>query len=354
MHLVASKRYPSSGADRVIQNGFDPNCVLVVSEDGRRTVCNGIGWVVVIDTMSCRPTHLFHSELLLLPFSGELDDAILCQVGLNYSTVYALSPDGDKLALSARVNEHNGVLLFDLAHNTTIASLSLGECASLGQVGGLCFSHDGAKLCGVQKDGYVIVWDVASQEVIFTAIPASRPKAFVHSFVPVAFSPVDNRVATIGPSNCVCIWDLYEPKPIWTVHTAAIVRLAWSSDGCLLISGGGDGVRFWDTNTWKCVCYCKDTGPIRSMSLSKSAKFLATLDTEGVFMIWELTLVRNDDEATSTENVSRVDLKLSMVDRSPIDSGPPCLLGDFEGAELNPSLQRHIERDIAPKWFSEE
>ena len=128
----------------------------------------------------------------------------------------------------------------------------------------LAFSPDGAVLLTTGVTGKTL-WDVATGK----KIPVAKKKVSMESgFDPasfmdrmevnvdslgVAMSP-DGRLAARGHGQTVTVWDTATGQDRWalTGHTAAVKSVAFSPDGRLLLSGGGDGtIRVWDFRNGK-------------------------------------------------------------------------------------------------------
>jgi len=318
---------------------------LTISEDGRRILCVGRVWAVVVDAASCKATHTFLSDHERNVLVGRTERAMEVYVDFNLmvQTPVAMSPDGNRVAIVQGRFVSLSVLLVDLVRNTATTQELPAECLPYGCVKGACFSPDGTKLACVFQRGDIFVWDVALQEVVFKGVATEGTAADT-----IAFAPDGTRIAATGPPNCVRIWNLSDPDEApraLTGHSEHIYQVKWSSDGCFLISGGGDGLMFWDTTSWRCVHHCSDVGLVYSMSLGMRDTRLATLNIfEEVFMLWRLVLV----PARGSE-APRVDLELQAMSRGKFEARrtPRALLGDFEGAELDPMFQRCVQNDWA-------
>jgi len=342
LRIIASVREPDPLSFRELSSTSQ----LIVSKDGRRIVCVGFSWVVIVDTTSCTATHSISHQPHLTPFRNTAERDV--NINLGKAPSVALSQDGNMLAMTKHDSDPC-VLILDLVHNTTI-TLALPPCrrarrSHSTRVHGLCFSHDGSKLSGARSNGDIITWNVSSQEILFNwvAVGCQEHSAAMAS---ISFAPDDTRIAATGPPNFIHIWHFSDllSKITSTYHAREVRDFAWSSDGRFLISGALDGIRFWDTSSWECVRHCKDVGAIRSMSLNSHDSLFATIGADDAFALWKLYLTPSQGADASPESVSCVDLELKAICRLHDNSEAALLLGRFE--ELNPSFQRCVENDM--------
>ncbi|MFH1609905.1 MAG: WD40 repeat domain-containing protein [Candidatus Bipolaricaulota bacterium] len=124
----------------------------------------------------------------------------------------------------------------------------------------LAVSPDGQLLAAGDKDGHLMVWDIASGKLVF--------KKYAHNFT------------------------------VWTV--------AFSPDGTLLASGAFDGtVRLWERGTWMEVGVFVDprlvdaeyknrahVGWVRCVTFSPDSRTLATSGCDGYVRIWNVDTLR--------------------------------------------------------------
>jgi WD40 repeat protein/serine/threonine protein kinase len=198
-----------------------------------------------------------------------------------FVTAVALAPDGKVAALA---NRHM-VQLWDLAARRVVASLAFPA-----QVfpHGVAFSPDGSRLAVVGSTGTVQIWDIQAQRELELdrAAKPTRPVTCV------AFSPDGRTLASAGWDGTVQLWDVAARRVRASLlgHSSFINSLSFSPDGKTLASASSDTtVRFLDTATGQPV----DT-PLRGLrtslnavSFSPDGKTLATGGEDGTIRIWD-------------------------------------------------------------------
>ncbi|WP_406695868.1 WD40 repeat domain-containing protein [Singulisphaera sp. Ch08] len=168
----------------------------------------------------------------------------------------AYSPDGSLLAVG--YGRFTGLLQKSRPGQAVVWDTRSGKrkITVRGQSDGVCsvsFSPDGSLLAIAEYPGIIRLCGIPSGRVRLTIkAPAWTPGS-------IAFSP-DGKWLAAGlwtggkdgvepPGNDVVIWDVAtgNPSPTLKGHTAGVSAVAFSPDGKLLLSGGGDGVaKVWE------------------------------------------------------------------------------------------------------------
>jgi WD40 repeat protein len=198
------------------------------------------------------------------------------EVGLhldNHVNDIAYSPDGKLLACAC---ENNAVLLYSLPEDTLVETFE-GHQGSANRV---AFSPDGSILFSAGEDGQVGLWSVSDKTLIkmldneqqtvdeialssdgkrlFTlewedkikvwSLPEGEQTEFLEGSVGFALSPDDKWIASSDGMGQIQILSLEneESQVSLSGHRDAVVDLAISPDGSLLVSAGADGaILFW-------------------------------------------------------------------------------------------------------------
>jgi WD40 repeat protein len=166
----------------------------------------------------------------------------------------------------------------------------------------LRFSPD-SRFLAVAADKPLVIWDVQTgvPVVSLTGAPGRDPY-----FSDLAFSPDGKRLAAIAHSYdsktkeetiTVTAWEinpgaLLQELPALRVPAASRVSnvaVAFSPDGKLLAACSGDGLRLWDTTTWKNVRTLSTPALSRvsSANFSSDGRWLAASAAGGAVAIWQ-------------------------------------------------------------------
>jgi WD40 repeat protein len=217
--------------------------------------------------------------------------------------VAIFSPDGRLLA--------SGDLGGDVFVWETASGKVLRRLHSQMAISDLAFSPD-SRLLAIASAKPLVVWDVETGRQVFSLSgdPGRDP-----DFSDLAFSPDGKRLAAIAHS--------YDPKTkqqtltvvVWEMKSGALtdelpalhvppsgsfsnVPVAFSPDGKLLAAGSDDGLKLWDTSTWKelrtLVTPASYFGS--SATFSADGRWLATSAAGGAVALWQ----------TSTWQLARV------------------------------------------------
>jgi WD40 repeat protein/serine/threonine protein kinase len=159
------------------------------------------------------------------------------------------SPEGQRMA-SAGWDET--VKLWDIQSGEEVLTLR----GHRGEVRGLSFSHDGTRLVSAGSDGPVRIWDGRPLER-----ERGQESLTLNHGWPVrslAFSPDGQWLASVTGDGTVRLWD-YKlgpasggQAPLRTLegYPGIFMKVLFSSRGQLLVSGGGNRLKAWDTTTW--------------------------------------------------------------------------------------------------------
>jgi WD40 repeat protein len=148
----------------------------------------------------------------------------------------AYSPDGTMLATTGLDRK---VEIWDIKTSQPVLALE----GHKGRVSGVAFAADGRTVASAGWDGIVRVWDAHS------GAETAHWKAEEGLLLSLAFAADGHTVATGGADGIVRLWDATGGLRVALEgHSDWVTGLAFSRDGCTLISAGGTDrqLRIWE------------------------------------------------------------------------------------------------------------
>ena len=252
-----------------------------------------------------------------------LPENAMTRLGRGYTRNVAFSPDGSRLAVGSKI----GLWLYDVF---TMNPLALWD-TERGLVSAVAFSPNGTLLANGNSDAEVKVWNVQSQQCIFKTKREGR----FNNPHQLLFSPDGQRLAASGGRyGAVYVWHPETGKQVakFTFENVPekgpvyFIPLAFSPDGNMLASASPENTfSLWDIEAGERIAlFTGHTAPVSALTFSPCGQFLVSVDRDGTAYEWDFK------EGIATAHSPRASVPLTYAESRP----PPKLVYLADGTLL--------------------
>jgi WD40 repeat protein len=192
----------------------------------------------------------------------------------------ALSPDGRMLASSSNCGD---VLLWDVATGQLIKTLT-GHSLTVVDV---AFQPQGHLLASGSFDTTIKIWDLETGECLQTLAEHQQ------IVTAIDFHPQGHKLVSGSFDTTIKIWDLESGLCLQTIqqHSKTVIDVLFSPNGQQMISASQDlTVRLWDKgHDWQCIKVLHGhENIIWSIALNAQGTTLITSDQSGIMKFWDV------------------------------------------------------------------
>ncbi|MDJ1185459.1 eIF2A-related protein [Roseofilum casamattae] len=187
------------------------------------------------------------------------------------------SPD-DRLIASA--DEDSTIKIWDIAGNNR--QDLIGHSA---KITAITFSSDNRFIASVSEDDTLKIWQNEGGKEI-QQLSISKP------VTGVSFSP-DNKVIALSSGEIIERWDISTGSSLPNLkgHDAEIARIAFSSDGKIIVSSDiNDRVKLWDLETGKSIADTENYGTV-DIGFSEDTNQIILVSKDGSVKYYGLDLI---------------------------------------------------------------
>jgi WD40 repeat protein len=191
------------------------------------------------------------------------------------------SPDGRRVASGDGWN--HTLKIWDAYTGTCIHTIK----AHSGDIHGLSFSADGKYVASAGDDSLVKIWDVSTGTCVRTL------KGHSNGVFCVAFSPDGKHIASGSWDKKVKIWDSDSGECIRTLtgHESTVERLSYSPDGAKIVSCSmwDNRMIIWDALKGEQLRNIKmyTTGQFYSVAFSPDGCYIVSGNNDGQIQLWD-------------------------------------------------------------------
>jgi WD40 repeat protein len=218
----------------------------------------------------------------------------------------AFSPDGRLLASG---NSDWGIRLWDVEKHEMVGEV----CGHEGGINSVAFSRDGKQLVSGGDDGFIRFWTVDSLLGSTRRCDLMNSKSFrqikghKESVFSVAFSPDGKMLASNGGDSTVKLWNVEDGVELYALPDQATYgKVVFSPDGVRLAlmstedPSVGDVVRVWNWSTRKILTILRNSSPslnvsgntkVNAVAFSPDGSLFATGGGDSKVRLWRFSPV---------------------------------------------------------------
>ncbi len=205
-----------------------------------------------------------------------------------------------KLALSG--DNEAQIVLWDMTTGKVIRKFGGNGTGHKAEIKAVTFSADERLAASADAQGQVILWDVATGQEI------RRFVGHTNAVLTVAFSPDGQVLATGGgeplsrvpnEDNTIRLWNVATGREIRRLegHTDDVNRVAFSPDGTKLVSGSGNNIttesdssiRLWDITSGKEIRSIKSrTDMVNFVAFNTDGSLVVSGSNDGIIRLWNI------------------------------------------------------------------
>lgn len=151
-------------------------------------------------------------------------------------------------------------------------------------VNSVSFSPDGKMLASGGKDAAIILWDVATGNIIKSL------KGHSYAVNSVSFSPDGKILASASKDNSIILWNVTAGNRIKTIngYGYSVNSVSFSPDGKILTSRGDDEtISLWDVGTGIRIKFIKNHSDDVQSYISYDGKMLASINYDDTISLWD-------------------------------------------------------------------
>jgi WD40 repeat protein len=225
----------------------------------------------------------------------------------------AFSPDGTLIACV----DGREIFLFDLVTGAKVKSFGPTRRA----LNACTFSPDGTRLAAAQDYGFVLVWEVSTEQ------QWQKLDCHTEEVTACGYHPSGEYLLSGSSYGWIYFWLLTRTptSAVFRGHKDRATACLFSPDGKLIVSASRDGtLRQWQGKDRGRVL-CGHSGGVNDFAFSPDGRLLVSVSTDGTMKLWEVETWSEHHEYHAEEAITAVDWSAD---------GSRIVLGTLSGVQL--------------------